>query len=48
MLNMFCTELKKSRAKLGITQAQMAERVGVPISTYKSWEVRQALPSAEN
>lgn len=35
--------LKERRAKLGLTQAQAAERIGVSRQTYETWEQRTDL-----
>lgn len=35
--------LKERRAKLGLTQAQAAERIGVSRQTYETWEQRKDL-----
>jgi putative transcriptional regulator len=31
-------QIKALRARLGLTQAQMAERMGVALQTYQQWE----------
>lgn len=38
-------ELKEWRAKLGLTQEEMAHKIGVTSLTYKRWEYGQAKPS---
>lgn len=42
---MFKIRLKQYRIKNGYTQKVMADFIGVPLSTYKSWEYGTALPS---
>jgi DNA-binding transcriptional regulator YiaG len=37
--------LKALRVRLDLTQAQMAERFGVPTRTWISWENAQRVPS---
>ena len=35
---MTATDLRRLRTRLGLTQAQLAERVGVPSNTIARWE----------
>ena len=37
----FSEALKERRKKLGMTQAEVAEKLGVPIKTYTRWEHNQ-------
>lgn len=39
--------LKKCREQLGFTQADAANYLGVPKSTYVKWEMEQSAPSGE-
>ena len=48
MNNEYGRELKKIRIRAGLTQKDMAEIIGVPMNTYKSWEYGTALPNFEN
>ncbi len=41
-------DLKKERKKLGLTQVQMAKKIGVKYSPYVSWEAGRAEPNFEN
>lgn len=43
--DMLKMKLKQTRIHLGLTQAKMAELIGVPLGTYKSWEYGTALPN---
>jgi transcriptional regulator with XRE-family HTH domain len=38
--------IKALRARLGLTLAEMAGRLGVSVGTYKNWEYARRLPSA--
>jgi transcriptional regulator with XRE-family HTH domain len=39
--------LKRLRERAGLTQPQMAEAAGVPVSTLRQWEQGRRLPSLE-
>lgn len=41
---LFCAATKRARKKAGYSQAQMAEILGIPRSTYKGYETRSPLP----
>lgn len=41
-------DLEKERKKLGLTQAEMADKIGVKYSPYVSWEKGRAEPNFEN
>jgi DNA-binding transcriptional regulator YiaG len=43
--NPWPARLKKLRAKYGLTQKDAAERIGVALRTWISWENRQRIPS---
>lgn len=38
--------LKALRTKLALSQAVMAERLAVPVATYRNWEARRRVPPA--
>lgn len=52
MNNMCCANtaavIKRMRYDLGLTQAELAERIGVHTSTVKQWETRRCKPSPEH
>jgi len=37
-MNVFTKRLKEERAQLGVTQKQMAEKLNIPVDTYKNYE----------
>ena len=37
-------KLKAAREKLGLSQSQMAEKLGVPVRTLQRWEQNQSTP----
>ena len=39
--------IKERREALGLTQAQLADRMGVTTTAVRKWETGQALPSAD-
>jgi transcriptional regulator with XRE-family HTH domain len=41
-------DLKKKREKLGLTQVEVARKVGVSLSGYLLWERGAGKPNAEN
>lgn len=43
----FCDNLKSLRAKLGLTQEQAAEKMGVTQSTYSSYESGKGSPTLD-
>lgn len=45
--NAFAEELKRRRGRLGITQAELAERAGVRLATIGRLEIRNRRPSFE-
>jgi len=40
-------QLEDKRRKLGLTQRQMAEQLGLPVNTYHTYEAGRALPKGE-
>ena len=42
----WAARLKSLRARLGISQREAAERAGLPLRTWISWENRQHVPPA--
>ena len=42
------TDLKKQRQQLGLTQVEVARKVGVSLSAYLLWERGAGKPNAEN
>ena len=43
----FAAQLKQARANAGLTQAQVAELIGVTVQAIKSWEAGRREPPAE-
>ena len=43
----FAAQLKQARANAGLTQAQVAELIGVTVQTVKSWEAGRREPPVE-
>ena len=43
----FAAQLKQARANAGLTQAQVAELIGVTVQTVKSWEAGRREPPTE-
>jgi len=41
-------EIKRIRTRLGLTQAQAAERVGVTVRTWNSWECARDVPAIQS
>ncbi len=39
-------KLKAAREKLGLSQSQMADKLGVPVRTLQRWEQNQSTPAA--
>lgn len=37
-------EIREGRAKLGLSQSQLAQRIGVPIGTVRGWEYGRRKP----
>ena len=42
----FCRETQKARRDAGLTQAKMAEELGIPPGRYKNYETRSTFPMA--
>ena len=40
-------ELRRARESRGLTQAQAARKIGVPVDTYRTWEHGTRSPRAE-
>ncbi len=40
-------DLRRARERAGLTQAQAARRIGVPVDTYRTWEHGTRSPRAE-
>ena len=45
---LYSQKTKRLRVKLNLTQAEFAERLGVPASTYSNWEQNACLPSLKH
>ncbi len=45
---MTAKELKKIRSQKKLTQVQMAKAIGVPATTYITWENEKSSPNFEN
>ena len=43
----FAAQLKQARANAGLTQAEVAELIGVTVQTVKSWEAGRREPPVE-
>ena len=43
----FAERLRQQRSKLGLTQQQVADRIGVEVSTYAKYENGTNLPNSE-
>ena len=41
----FCENLKKLRTVNKLSQKQIAEKLGIPVSTYANWEQGRRMPS---
>lgn len=41
-------DLRQARERAGLTQAQAAKRIGVPVDTYRSWEHGRRSPREEH
>lgn len=41
----FASALKETRLSSYLTQAEFSRRAGVPLGTYKNWELGRQLPS---
>lgn len=42
---LFCKRLKNLRTENKLSQKQLAEKLGVPVSTYANWEQGRRMPS---
>ena len=45
--NLFPARLKQLRSELSIRQSEMAQILGVPLTTYSNWEQGRSFPSVE-
>jgi len=45
---LYSQKTKRLRIKLNLTQAQFAERLGVPTTTYSNWERNICLPNLKH
>lgn len=45
--NYISDNLKKLRARKGVTQTEIAKAIGVPVSTYNAYETGQNIPRDE-
>ena len=43
----FAAQLKQARHAAGLSQSQLAEKLGVSVQTIKNWEVGRREPPAE-
>jgi transcriptional regulator with XRE-family HTH domain len=41
-------DLRQARERAGLTQAQAARKIGVPVDTYRSWEHGRRSPREEH
>lgn len=41
----FCARLKELREEKNLTQAQAAQKIGIPVSTFANWEQGRREPS---
>ena len=47
MDNKIGEKLRELRKKKGVTQSEVAQAIGVPVSTYNAWEIGQNIPRDE-
>jgi transcriptional regulator with XRE-family HTH domain len=40
-------KLRELRKKKGVTQSEVAQAIGVPLSTYNAWEIGENIPRDE-
>ena len=39
-----CDRIKEARKNAGLTQKELAEKLGIPLQTYKNWEQKRNIP----